>query len=143
MCERAPRLSPGAGPRRSLTGPLRKDAWAGFAAQRSKCRKWNLLSGCRLGQAGGIKKIGAKFRAAGEVFARTCAAAVAPEATFQAWFAHYLISQFGIDRVAREPIFVGVGDIVGTRIQPNARDDPRSLVRPSNAKTGPSSLSPS
>jgi len=30
---------------------------------------------------------------------------VAPEATFQAWFAHYLISQFGIDRVAREPIF--------------------------------------
>ena len=27
------------------------------------------------------------------------------EATYQAWFAHYLISQFGIDRVAREPDF--------------------------------------
>ena len=35
----------------------------------------------------------------------TCANAIAPEATFQAWFAHYLITQFGIDRVAREPIF--------------------------------------
>ena len=52
-----------------------------------------------------MEDIDAKFRAAWEVFARTCADAVAPEATFQAWFAHYLISQFGIDRVAREPIF--------------------------------------
>jgi hypothetical protein len=52
-----------------------------------------------------MENIDAKFRAAWEVFARTCAGAVAPEATFQAWFAHYLISQFGIDRVAREPIF--------------------------------------
>lgn len=25
------------------------------------------------------------------------------EATYQVWFAHYLISLFGIDRVAREP----------------------------------------
>ena len=46
-----------------------------------------------------------KFRAAWTVFASTCAEAVAPEATFQVWFAHYLISQFGIDRVAREPNF--------------------------------------
>lgn len=46
-----------------------------------------------------------KFRAAWDVFSATCAKAVAPEATFQAWFAHYLISQVGIDRVAREPIF--------------------------------------
>lgn len=49
--------------------------------------------------------VAAKFTAAWEVFSRTCTAAVAPEATFQAWFAHYLISQFGIDRVAREPDF--------------------------------------
>jgi hypothetical protein len=52
-----------------------------------------------------MEDVDAKSRAAWEVFARTCAGAVAPEATFQAWFAHYLISQFGIDRVAREPIF--------------------------------------
>jgi hypothetical protein len=52
-----------------------------------------------------MEDVAAKFEAAWEVFARTCAGAVAPEATFQAWFAHYLISQFGIDRVAREPIF--------------------------------------
>ena len=58
-----------------------------------------------LRQADHVEDIDAKFRAAWEVFARTCSAAVAPEATFQAWFAHYLISQFGIDRVAREPIF--------------------------------------
>lgn len=49
--------------------------------------------------------IAAKFTAAWEVFSRTCRSARAPEATFQAWFAHYLISQFGIDRVAREPNF--------------------------------------
>ena len=52
-----------------------------------------------------MEDVAAKFEAAWEVFARTCAHAVAPEATFQAWFAHYLISQFGSDRVAREPIF--------------------------------------
>jgi hypothetical protein len=46
-----------------------------------------------------------KYRAAWSVFAETCGAATAPEATFQVWFAHYLISQFGIDRVAREPNF--------------------------------------
>ncbi|OCI32904.1 hypothetical protein [Oerskovia enterophila] len=44
-----------------------------------------------------------KFEAAWTVFASTCGQYLAPEATFQAWFAHYLISQFGIDRVAREP----------------------------------------
>ena len=46
-----------------------------------------------------------KFEAAWRVFASTCAEFVAPEATYQAWFAHFLISMFGIDRVAREPIF--------------------------------------
>lgn len=45
-----------------------------------------------------------KFEAAWTVFVQTCAHFWAPEASFQAWFAHYLISQFGIDRVAREPI---------------------------------------
>ena len=52
-----------------------------------------------------IEDVARKFGAAWKVFAMTCGGAVAPEATFQAWFAHYLISQFGIDRVAREPIF--------------------------------------
>ena len=47
----------------------------------------------------------AKFLAAWEVFARTCWNSRGPEATFQAWLAHYLISQFGIDRVAREISF--------------------------------------
>ncbi len=45
----------------------------------------------------------AKFVAAWGVFAQTCGQYLAPEATYQAWFAHYLISQFGVDRVAREP----------------------------------------
>lgn len=40
-------------------------------------------------QADRVEDIDAKFRAAWEVFARTCSAAFAPEATFQAWFAHY------------------------------------------------------
>lgn len=44
-----------------------------------------------------------KFLAAWQVFGQTCGHFIAPEATYQAWFAHYLISQFGIDRVAREP----------------------------------------
>jgi hypothetical protein len=61
--------------------------------------------GCVITRLRSVEDVAAKFEAAWEVFARTCAAAVAPEATFQAWFAHYLISQFGIDRVAREPIF--------------------------------------
>jgi hypothetical protein len=52
-----------------------------------------------------IEDFDTKFRAAWDVFAQTCSDAIAPEATFQVWFAHYLISQFGIDRVAREPIF--------------------------------------
>ena len=53
----------------------------------------------------GGEDVAAKFTAAWEVFSRTCGNARAPEATYQAWFAHYLISQFGIDRVAREPTF--------------------------------------
>lgn len=44
-----------------------------------------------------------KFKAAWDVFESTCARFVAPEPTYQAWFSHYLITQFGIDRVAREP----------------------------------------
>jgi hypothetical protein len=55
-----------------------------------------------LGMAEDVER---KFLAAWEIFARTVDDARAPEATYQAWFAHYLISQFGIDRVAREPIF--------------------------------------
>lgn len=51
------------------------------------------------------EKVAAKFEAAWSVFGQTCSHFVAPEATYQAWFAHYLISQFGIDRVAREPNF--------------------------------------
>lgn len=49
--------------------------------------------------------VATKFEAGWSVFGQTCAQFVAPEATYQAWFAHYLISQFGIDRVVREPIF--------------------------------------
>ncbi len=44
-----------------------------------------------------------KFRAAWEVFASICAESVASEATYQVWLAHYLISIFGINRVAGEP----------------------------------------
>lgn len=50
------------------------------------------------------EQITQKFEAAWEVFTATCAQFIAPEPTYQAWFAHYLISQFGIDRVAREPM---------------------------------------
>lgn len=50
------------------------------------------------------ERVQEKFVAAWEVFAATCAQFVAPEPSYQAWFAHYLISQFGIDRVAREPM---------------------------------------
>lgn len=52
----------------------------------------------------GGERVRSKFEAAWEVFAATCAQFLAPEPTYQAWFAHYLISQFGIDRVAREPM---------------------------------------
>lgn len=52
----------------------------------------------------GGEDVEAKFLAAWNVFAATCAQFLAPEPTYQAWFAHYLISQFGIDRVAREPM---------------------------------------
>ena len=45
-----------------------------------------------------------KFEAAWSVFAASCAHLWANEASYQAWFAHYLIGQFGIDRVGREII---------------------------------------
>lgn len=51
-----------------------------------------------------MENIDGKFKAAWQVFSRTCGQFIAPEPTYQAWFAHYLISQFGIDRVAREPM---------------------------------------
>jgi len=51
------------------------------------------------------EELAAKFEAAWLVFGQTCSHFVAPDATYQAWFAHYLISQFGIDWVAREPNF--------------------------------------
>jgi len=60
--------------------------------------------------------VGRKFTAAWEVFAQTCEGVVANEPTFQAWFSHYLISQFGIDRVAREPD-IGVRHLQGPRAQ--------------------------
>lgn len=52
----------------------------------------------------GQEQVANKFEAAWKVFAQTCGQFWAPEASYQAWFAHYLITQFGIDRVAREPI---------------------------------------
>ena len=52
-----------------------------------------------------VEEVERKFLAAWQVFAQTVEGVRAPEATYQVWFAHYLISQFGIDRVAREPIF--------------------------------------
>lgn len=52
----------------------------------------------------GSEQIDIKFTAAWNVFSQTCGHFWAPEPSYQAWFAHYLISQFGIDRVAREPI---------------------------------------
>lgn len=52
----------------------------------------------------GHEQVATKFEAAWSVFAQTCSHFWAPEQSYQAWFAHYLISQFGIDRVAREPI---------------------------------------
>lgn len=53
---------------------------------------------------GPTEAVGRKFEAAWQVFSGTCAQFVAQEPSYQAWFAHYVISQFGIDRVAREPI---------------------------------------
>lgn len=46
-----------------------------------------------------------KFKAAWLVFAETCRETRVNEATYQVWFAVYLVSQFGIDRVIREPDF--------------------------------------
>jgi hypothetical protein len=48
--------------------------------------------------------IAIKFEAAWTVFAQACGHFWAAVPSYQAWFAHYLISQFGIDRVAREPL---------------------------------------
>ncbi|PXY19619.1 hypothetical protein [Prauserella muralis] len=56
------------------------------------------------GAAPAGEQLGRKFEAAWQVFSTTCAEFLAQEASYQAWFAHYVISQFGIDRVAREAI---------------------------------------
>ncbi|MCW4465473.1 hypothetical protein OK351_08155 [Glutamicibacter sp. MNS18] len=52
----------------------------------------------------GAERSDQKFKAAWNVFAMTCGMFMAPEPSYQAWFAHYLISQYGIDRIAREPV---------------------------------------
>ena len=52
----------------------------------------------------GTEPIKQKFEAAWNVFAASCGHLWANEASYQAWFAHYLIGQFGIDRVGREVI---------------------------------------
>ena len=54
--------------------------------------------------APGAEPVGQKFEAAWNVFASSCGHLWANEASYQAWFAHYLIGQFGIDRVGREVI---------------------------------------
>lgn len=46
-----------------------------------------------------------RFLKAWTEFAENCAETVAPEATYQAWFAHFLIDQFGLLRVVREVDF--------------------------------------
>lgn len=50
----------------------------------------------------GPEPVAQKFKAAWNVFAASCGHLWANEASYQAWFAHYLIGQFGIDRVGRE-----------------------------------------
>ena len=52
----------------------------------------------------GTEPVAQKFKAAWNVFAASCGHLWANEASYQAWFAHYLIGQFGIDRVGREVI---------------------------------------
>ena len=52
----------------------------------------------------GPERVAQKFEAAWNVFAGSCGHLWANEASYQAWFAHYLIGQFGIDRVGREVI---------------------------------------
>jgi hypothetical protein len=52
----------------------------------------------------GPEPVAQKFAAAWNVFAASCGHLWANEASYQAWFAHYLIGQFGIDRVGREVI---------------------------------------
>lgn len=67
----------------------------------------------------GAEPIAQKFEAAWNVFAASCGHLWANEASYQAWFAHYLIGQFGIDRVGREAIineqhfrhFPGAGEV--------------------------------
>lgn len=46
-----------------------------------------------------------RFIAAWDGFAAQCSNTVAPEATYQAWFAHFLIEQFGLLSVVREVDF--------------------------------------
>ena len=45
------------------------------------------------------------FEAAWEEFARACAGTVAPEATYQAWLAHFVIGRVGLLHVVREVDF--------------------------------------
>lgn len=47
----------------------------------------------------------AAFARGWERFAAECSATVAPEATYQAWLAHFLMAQFGVLRVVREVDF--------------------------------------
>ena len=47
----------------------------------------------------------ASFREAWAAFATACARTVAPEATYQAWLAHFLIERTGLLRVVREVDF--------------------------------------
>lgn len=46
-----------------------------------------------------------RFEAAWGDFVRACAVSEMPEATYQAWFAHFLIERFGLRHVVREPSF--------------------------------------
>ena len=47
----------------------------------------------------------AAFEAAWDEFTRACAGTVAPEATYQAWLAHFMISRVGLLNVVREVDF--------------------------------------
>ena len=46
-----------------------------------------------------------RFVAAWNSFGAACSDTVAPEATYQAWFAHFLMEQFGVLQVVREVDF--------------------------------------
>jgi hypothetical protein len=46
-----------------------------------------------------------KFKAAWQEFTSTCSGTVAPEATYQAWLAHFMIQRVGLMQVVREVDF--------------------------------------